>query len=112
MIGAGSHGEVSVINETGTENRPPVEDLAGIVAIQLGQNLVGEENAVDHPEPLAVMTCGWIKVFIIGLEEAKVHAVGASVGRRVAAEEDAVLILDQEPPRGIRLTAQFRDPRA
>ena len=36
----------------------PEEDLAGIPVVQLGQNVVGQEDAVDLPEALDVMAAG------------------------------------------------------
>src|SRR5271157_5331688 len=86
------------------------ENLLRIAVVKLDQNVVGQEDAVDIPEPLPMMTAGRVEVLVIGLEEAEVHPVGITARGRAGPEEDPILILDQEPPRRVRLPAQLGDP--
>ena len=55
----------------------PEQDLPGISIVQLGEDVVGQEDAVDHPEALAMMAAGRVEILVVGFEEAKVHPVGS-----------------------------------
>jgi len=51
------------------------EKLFRIAVVKPGQNVVGQKDAVDHPEPLPMLTPGRVEVLVIGLEEAEVQPV-------------------------------------
>src|SRR5579864_7079225 len=89
----------------------PHQQALRILIVQLLEHVFWQENSIDHPEPLPVVPSGGVKVLVVGFEEAVVHAIRLPVRRRVGAEHDSVLVLDEEPPRGVGLPAELGDAR-
>src|SRR5262249_32181706 len=84
----------------------------GVLTVHVVQYVVGQADAVNVPEPLAVVATGAVEVLVVSLQEAVVHAVGVAPRRRVGAEKDPVPVLEEKPPGGVRLAAEFRNASA
>ena len=78
-----------------------------ILVVQLLQNISGQEDAVDHPEALTVVAAGGVEVLVVGFEESVIDAIGLAAGCRVGSKHDAILVFQEEPPRGVGLSAQL-----
>src|SRR5208337_5629335 len=77
------------------------EKLFRIAVVKLGQNVVGQKDAGDHPEPLPMMTPGRVEVLVIGLEEAEVQPVSIPArSARYRATRSGVSIA-LPPPRSL-----------
>src|SRR5437870_1369583 len=100
------------------------EDAARVVPIYLPENLVGQTDAVDPPAPLRRDGAGRvIEILVLRLQETEVttkhlrpqvllRKLFAGIGCRIGAEQDAVLIALEEPPRRAWLPPQLADARA
>ncbi len=86
------------------------EKAFGVLVVELLQNFPGQEDAVDHPEALAVVAAGGVEIFVVGLEESKIDAIGLAAGGRVGAEHDSILVFQEEAPGGVGLAAELGDP--
>src|SRR5207247_4507088 len=109
----------------GPRSRRPPQHAEGVVLVHLREDGVGKAEAVDPPAPLG-RDGGRrvVEVLVLGLEEPVVDLVelvledllrvALAVGGRhgIGPEEDPVLVLLGELPRGARLAAQLSDARS
>src|SRR5216110_3092224 len=81
----------------------PRDELHRIAIVELPQHLIGQSDAVQLPERVIVAVV--VEVLVVGLEHAPVIRVLVGL-IAVLAEENPVLILDEEIVRGARLAAE------
>src|SRR5436190_21950335 len=78
-----------------------VQHAFRVLVIDLFEHLLGQVHAIDHPEALAMMTGGAVEILVVGFQETIVDPERLAIRRRVGAEHDTVLVLDEELSRRV-----------
>ena len=89
---------------------PQPQQPRGIGVVNLLQHFVWQENTIDPPKALLMMRLGSIKILVVSLHETVVQTIRVRLRRRICAEHDAILVLEEETPTGIGLPTEFIDP--
>src|SRR5574341_351705 len=99
-------GEVSGLAGGGRVSGVRRDDSLRVPGIDLLENLLRQVEARDLPAPLA-RRVPVVEVLVRGFEEAEPVPVQALAGRRVRAEQDAVLVAEEELTGAARLAPQL-----